>query len=138
VGDLLEAQAAIDVKKLEASYSIVQFFIWAIPIWGFIGTVLGIADAVQEFSNFIQTAETGVQFTTQMRSALGGVTSGLAVAFNTTFLALVLVMPVMLITSMLQKAEEELRKTWDRRPSRTTCTASSKCPTPGSGAWSRP
>ena len=108
VSDMLDAQAQIDVKKLEASYSIVQFFIWAIPIWGFIGTVLGIADAVHEFSGFIQTAETGAQFTSQMRSALGGVTGGLAVAFNTTFLALVLVMPVMLIASMLQKAEEEL------------------------------
>ena len=108
VSDMLDAQAQIDVKKLETSYSIVQFFIWAIPIWGFIGTVLGIADAVHEFSGFIQTAEAGAQFTTQMRAALGGVTSGLAVAFNTTFLALVLVMPVMLIASMLQKAEEEL------------------------------
>lgn len=108
ISDLLQAQAEIDVKRLATSYSIIQFFIWAIPIWGFIGTVLGIADAVQQFSAFIQTAETGAQFTVQMRSALGGVTGGLAVAFNTTFVALVLVMPVMLIASMLQKAEEEL------------------------------
>lgn len=108
VNDLLEAQAQIDIKRLETGNSTVQFFIWAIPIWGFIGTVLGIADSVQQFSNFIQTAETGAQFTGQMRAALGGVTGGLAVAFNTTFLALVLVMPVMLANTMLNKAQEEL------------------------------
>jgi hypothetical protein len=83
-------------------------FIWAIPILGFIGTVLGIAESVREFAGFIQTAEGGVQFNTQMRAALAGVTSGLGIAFNTTFLALVLVIPVMLLTSLLQKSEEEL------------------------------
>lgn len=108
ISDLLDAQAQIDIKKLDTGNAIISFFIWAIPIWGFIGTVLGIADAVYQFSNFIQTAETGAQFTMQMRSALGGVTGGLAVAFNTTFVALVLVMPVMLISSLLNKAQEEL------------------------------
>jgi len=86
---------------------VLQVFIWAIPILGFIGTVLGIGNSVNEFSQFIQTAEGGGEFTAQMRAALGGVTSGLAVAFNTTYLALVLVIPVMLITSFLQKSEEE-------------------------------
>jgi hypothetical protein len=70
--------------------------------------VLGIADAVREFAGFIQTAEGGAQLNTQMRAALAGVTTGLGVAFNTTFLALVLAIPVMLFTSLLQKSEEEL------------------------------
>ncbi len=104
---LLDYQAQIDLKKLESSYTVLQVFIWAIPILGFIGTVLGIGDAVNEFSRFIQTAETGGEFTGQMRAALGGVTGGLAIAFNTTYVGLVLVIPVMLITSFLQKSEEE-------------------------------
>lgn len=108
VNGLLEYQAEIDLKKLESGYSILQVFIWAIPILGFIGTVLGIGEAVSQFSIFIQTAESGAQFSAQMRNALGGVTGGLAVAFNTTFLALVLVIPVMILTSLLQKNEEEL------------------------------
>jgi len=107
INDLLDYQAQIDVKKLESSYTVLQVFIWAIPILGFIGTVLGIGEAVNEFAGFIQTAEGGAQFGAQMRAALGGVTSGLAVAFNTTFLALVLVIPVMIATSFLQKQEEE-------------------------------
>jgi biopolymer transport protein ExbB/TolQ len=105
---LLDYQADIDLKKLESGYIVLQVFIWAIPILGFIGTVLGIGDSVNEFAQFVQTAEGGGEFTGQMRAALGGVTSGLAVAFNTTFLALVLVIPVMLLTSFLQKNEEEL------------------------------
>jgi biopolymer transport protein ExbB/TolQ len=105
--NLLDYQAQIDLKKLESGYTVLQVFIWAIPILGFIGTVLGIGDSVNEFSQFIQTAEGGGEFTGQMRAALGGVTSGLAVAFNTTFLALVLVIPVMLVTSFLHKNEEE-------------------------------
>lgn len=108
INDLLDYQAQIDLKKLEAKYTILQVFIWAIPILGFIGTVMGIGAAVGDFSLFIQTAEGGVEFSTQMRTALGGVTSGLAVAFNTTFLALVLVIPVMILTSLLQKNEEEV------------------------------
>lgn len=105
---LLDYQAQIELKKLETRYAVLQVFIWAIPILGFIGTVLGIGYAVNEFAGFIQTAEGSGQFGAQMRMALGGVTSGLATAFNTTFLALVLVIPVMLLTSLLQKSEEEL------------------------------
>ena len=105
--NLLDYQGQIDLKKLETSYTVVQVFIWAIPILGFIGTVMGIGFSVSEFAQFIQSAEAGGEFNAQMRSALGGVTSGLAVAFNTTFLALVLVIPVMLVTSFLHKVEEE-------------------------------
>jgi biopolymer transport protein ExbB/TolQ len=108
INELLDYQAQIDLKKLDASYTVLNVFLWAIPILGFIGTVLGIAQAVNEFADFIQTAEGGAQFNTQMRAALAGVTDGLGVAFNTTFLALVLVIPVMLITSLLQKSQEEL------------------------------
>jgi biopolymer transport protein ExbB/TolQ len=108
INELLDYQAQIDLKKLDASYTVLNVFLWAIPILGFIGTVLGIAQAVNEFADFIQTTDGGVQFNAQMRTALSGVTNGLGVAFNTTFIALVLVIPVMLIASLLQKSEEEL------------------------------
>lgn len=108
INDLLDYQSQIDLKKQESAYTLLHVFIWAIPILGFIGTVMGIGAAVSEFSVFIQTAEAGVSFGPQMRAALGGVTSGLAVAFNTTFLALVLVIPVMVLTSILNKNEEAL------------------------------
>ena len=104
--NLMDYQGQIDQKKMENGYTLLQVFIWAIPILGFIGTVMGIGLSVNEFAQFIQVAETGGEFNSQMRSALGGVTGGLAIAFNTTFLALVLVIPVMLLTSLLHKNEE--------------------------------
>src|SRR5262249_24596579 len=104
----LSSEAEIENRRLEGSFTILQVFIWAIPILGFIGTVHGIGTAVSEFSEFIRTAEGGAGLSTQMRTALAGVTGGLALAFNTTFLALVMVIPVMLPTSLLQKSQEDL------------------------------
>ena len=43
----------------------------------------------------------------QIRSALGGVTSGLSIAFN-AILALVSVIPIMLLSSLLRKSQEDL------------------------------
>lgn len=105
--NLTDYQGQIDQKRMENGYTILHVFIWAIPILGFIGTVMGIGMSVNEFAQFIQVAEAGGEFNSQMRSALGSVTGGLAIAFNTTFLALVLVIPVMLLTSLLYKNEEE-------------------------------
>jgi len=108
INELLDYQAQIDLKRLDSSYTVLNVFLWAIPILGFIGTVLGIAQAVNEFASFIQTTDGGVQFNAQMRTALAGVTNGLGIAFNTTFIALVLVIPIMVLASVLQKSEEEL------------------------------
>ena len=92
---------------MQTGYTLINVFIWAIPILGFIGTVFGIGQSIGEFSQFIRGVETS-ELSTQMRSALSGVTQGLSVAFNTTFLALVGVIPVMLLSSTLRKGEEDL------------------------------
>ncbi len=104
----MASQAELELKKLELSYAALRVFIWAIPILGFIGTVLGIGEAVGQFAVFIENSGDSSSLGDEMRSALGGVTGGLAIAFNTTFLALVLVVPVMMLSSFLQKNEEEL------------------------------
>ncbi|MBF0237503.1 MAG: MotA/TolQ/ExbB proton channel family protein [SAR324 cluster bacterium] len=104
---ILNYQAEIDFNHMENGYVLLNVFIWAIPILGFIGTVMGIGDAIGEFSEFIRGLDS-VNIGGQMRSALGGVTSGLSLAFNTTFLALLFVIPIMMLTSFLHKAEERL------------------------------
>lgn len=107
INKIFDYQAQIDANRMENSYSLLNVFIWAIPILGFIGTVFGIGEAIGEFSNFIRSVSS-VELGSQMRSALGGVTSGLSIAFNTTFLALVFVIPIMVLSSFLKKAEEDL------------------------------
>lgn len=104
----LLAQSEIDARRLDAAYTAVRMLIWAIPIVGFVGTVLGIGDAIAEFSHFMQGTDPASLAAAQVRAALSGVTGGLAIAFNTTFLALTLVIPVMLWGSLLQKSEEDL------------------------------
>jgi len=103
VAALLASQAEIDASAVQSSYRMVKVFIWAIPILGFIGTVLGIGIAVGGFSEAIE----GAQQIDTIKTSLGGVTSGLALAFDTTLLALVMSICLMFPTSSLQKAEED-------------------------------
>jgi biopolymer transport protein ExbB/TolQ len=104
VGAVLTAQAEIDAVRVETSYTMLKVFIWAIPILGFVGTVVGISDAVGGFTGAVQSAEK----IDEIKKALGTVTSGLAVAFDTTLLSLVLSIIIMFPANSMQKAEEDL------------------------------
>jgi biopolymer transport protein ExbB/TolQ len=99
----LSAQAEADANAVDSSYTMIRVFIWAIPILGFIGTVIGIGASVGGFSESVNAA----QDLDVMKDSLGAVTSGLGVAFDTTLLALVMSLFIMFPTSSLQKAEED-------------------------------
>jgi biopolymer transport protein ExbB/TolQ len=103
VVDQLANQAVADASAVDSSYTMVRVFIWAIPILGFIGTVLGIGAAVRSFSDSVAAA---VDLEV-MKHSIGAVTSGLGVAFDTTLLALVMSILIMFPASSLQKAEED-------------------------------
>jgi biopolymer transport protein ExbB/TolQ len=103
VGEVLKTQADTDAAKVDSSYTMLKVLIWGIPILGFIGTVVGISDAVSGFTHSVQAA----QDLDVVRGALGKVTEGLAVAFDTTFIGLVLSIFVMFATNSLQKAEDD-------------------------------
>ncbi|HEU4560759.1 MAG TPA: MotA/TolQ/ExbB proton channel family protein [Longimicrobium sp.] len=97
--DTAQAEAALD-----SGYSIPRVLVWAIPLFGFIGTVVGISAAVAGFSGFLQTAEE----IEQIKKGIGGVTTGLAVAFDTTLLALALSVAVMLPLVLLERMERRV------------------------------
>jgi biopolymer transport protein ExbB/TolQ len=99
----LSAQAENDDNYLSSTYTLTKSFIWAIPVLGFIGTVLGLAQAVGGFGLVVSSGKAGVD---DLKSSLGGVTSGLAVAFETTLIALVAALIVQLLLSWLQNKEE--------------------------------
>lgn len=103
VDDILRSQASQDESAMETSYALVQGFIWAIPVLGFIGTVLGLSQAIGQFSGVLGEAGEISQITT----ALKGVTSGLATAFDTTLVALVAALWIQLQMTVLKKHEEE-------------------------------
>ncbi|WNC22327.1 MotA/TolQ/ExbB proton channel family protein [Thermosynechococcus sp. QS41] len=88
----------------DASYTIPRVLVWAIPLLGFIGTVVGISQAVSGFSSFLETA----QDVNQIKEGIGGVTTGLAVAFDTTLVALVLSVLVMIPMVIVERWENKL------------------------------
>jgi len=109
VAAMLASQSEIDANAVQSSYTLLNVFIWAIPILGFIGTVIGISAAVGGFSGSLEEA----QDIAVLKDSLNGVTGGLATAFDTTLVALVMSMLVMFPSSSMQKAEEDLLNSVD-------------------------
>ncbi len=103
--DMLKSQSEIDATMVDSSYVLIKVFIWAIPILGFIGTVLGISDAVSSFGS---SEGGGMQDLDEIREQLGKVTGGLSTAFDTTLVSLIFSLCVMFPTSIMQKREEDL------------------------------
>ena len=68
---------------------------WAIPSIGFIGTVRGIGDALSQANR-------------AMEGDITGVTESLGVAFNSTFIALVISILLMFFIHQLQLLQERL------------------------------
>ena len=101
---MMESQSAIDANNVAGSYAILKVFIWALPIFGFIGTVIGVSAAVASLASSLDNASD----MTAMKGALNAVFGGLGTAFDTTLLALIMSMFVKIPTSALQKSEEDL------------------------------
>ena len=88
----------------ESSYSFPRILVWAIPLLGFIGTVVGISSAVSGFSEFLDNSGD----VEQIKEGIGMVTGGLAVAFDTTLLALFLSVLVMIPLVLVERYESRL------------------------------
>ena len=88
----------------EASYSVPKILVWAIPLLGFIGTVVGISGAVSGFSGFLENAGD----VEQIKEGIGQVTSNLGLAFDTTLLALFLSVLVMIPLVLVERYESGL------------------------------
>ena len=102
VRDTLDAQADFDEALAESGYTLLRALIWAIPVLGFIGTVLGLSASVGAFSTVLAAAND----IDQIKPALREVTTGLAVAFDTTLQGLVAAMAGQLIMTSVKRVEE--------------------------------
>ena len=98
VASMLASQSDIDANRISGSYTLLKVFLWAIPILGFIGTVLGLSVAVGSMK---------LGSTEEITGSMKYVTGGLGTAFDTTLLGLVLSMLLSFPLSAMQKAEEE-------------------------------
>lgn len=98
------ALSDVDANKVSGSYSIVKVFLWAIPIMGFIGTVLGIGQAIGGFEGVLKGAESVEQITEGLTPILGS----MGAAFDTTLLALVFSIILAFPSAILQGQEEDI------------------------------
>ncbi len=97
-----EAEAA----AAHGSYALFRVIVWAIPILGFLGTVLGITVAL----NSIDLAAP--------EKSMAEVLGGLGLKFDTTALALVLSMLLMFLHYFVERFENRLRDHVDRLAAR--------------------
>jgi biopolymer transport protein ExbB/TolQ len=104
LGDLLRRRAEADRSRAANAYSIPNFIFWAIPILGFVGTVVGIGAAV----GGLQSGFSGVLDSSQLGESLKVVTSELSVAFDTTLVALLMSMIAYLTQTLVRQQESQL------------------------------
>ena len=95
VSDTLKESCEIEADRLDSELSMVRYIAWAIPSIGFIGTVRGIGEALGQAYKAVEGDITGV-------------TVSLGVAFNSTFVALVLSIIIMFCLHQLQLSQERL------------------------------
>ena len=94
------SQAAYEVcdaeaDRLDSELSMIRYIAWAIPSIGFIGTVRGIGEALAQAHKAVE-------------GDIAGVTQSLGVAFNSTFVALLLSIVLMFAVHQLQLLQERL------------------------------
>lgn len=106
VATMISSLSEVDAAKANGSYGIVKVFLWAIPIMGFIGTVVGIGAAIGGFGAVFGAGEGGDMG--QIKEPLLAVLSSMAVAFDTTLLALVVSIMLSFPASSLQGQEDDL------------------------------
>ena len=101
VSAILRAQAENDEDQVASSYTVVNGLVWAIPVLGFIGTVLGLSLAIGRFTSTLQAGGD----LAKIRESLQGVTGGLATAFESTLVALTFTLILQLVITFQQKRE---------------------------------
>ncbi len=109
VDEILRSQADVDEAAIDNSYTLIASFIWAIPVLGFIGTVLGLSQAIGKFGAVLQQpgAGSGGNGLDSIKDQLYEVTGGLSMAFVTTLQALVAALAIQLLLTFIKKGEQE-------------------------------
>ena len=95
VSSAIRAICESESERLDSELSMIRYIAWAIPSIGFLGTVRGIGQALGQAHKAVQ-------------GDIAGVTQSLGVAFNSTFVALLISIVVMFLMHQLQLAQERL------------------------------
>jgi biopolymer transport protein ExbB/TolQ len=93
VSETAKGVCEAEAERLESELSMLKYIAWAIPSIGFIGTVRGIGEALGQAHKAVEGDITGV-------------TQSLGVAFNSTFIALLISIVIMFLLHQLQLQQE--------------------------------
>ena len=93
--DAIETSVDALAMRQEAENSMIRYLIWAIPSIGFIGTVRGIGEALSLADR-------------ALAGDISGMTDSLGVAFNSTFVALLVSILLMFFLHQLQRLQDSL------------------------------
>ena len=100
----VEESLALLWRRYEESYLLPRYISWAVPILGFIGTVLGISLAADGIRRIIGS-DAGIS---GLSGDLSGAIAPLGIAFDTTLIALSLSVVLTLLLSLVQRDEERI------------------------------
>ena len=95
VSESVRSVCESEAERLDSELAMVRYIAWAIPSIGFIGTVRGIGEALGQAYKAVE-------------GDIAGVTASLGVAFNSTFIALLISILVMFFVYQLQLVQERL------------------------------
>ena len=98
---LLNSSLELFQHEVDLKYNMLRYLSWLIPTLGFIGTVIGIALALGEAGNLPSTDDAG-----KLGEWMKKLTGSLALAFNTTLVALLLSAVLVFLTHIAQGREE--------------------------------
>ncbi len=103
VSSILKAQAENDENVIASSYALIHAMIWAIPVLGFVGTVMGLSTAINKFTGALSAAAE----LNQIKDHLKEVTAGLSTAFETTLVGLAFALILHLLADLVQQRETD-------------------------------
>ncbi|MGI9246816.1 MAG: MotA/TolQ/ExbB proton channel family protein, partial [Steroidobacteraceae bacterium] len=93
VSSAIRDTCELEFGRLDAELSMVRYVAWAIPAIGFVGTVRGIGESLQQAHKAVE-------------GDVSGVVAGLGIAFNSTLVALALSILVMFMLHQIQLRQE--------------------------------
>jgi len=105
----LRSHAETAAAKADADYGLIRLILWAIPMIGFLGTVIGITAALDNLD------------LNAMNETSKKLSAGLAVAFDTTGLAIALVVLLFFVQFLVHREETNLLTETDRLTEMELC-----------------
>ena len=103
VDEMLATRAEQDENLVEGGYTLVRGFVWAIPVLGFIGTIVGLTAAISRFGGVLGQPGLPLESIT---AQLTDVIAGLDTAFVTTGEGLVAALAIHLLQVFVRRQDE--------------------------------